>query len=325
MISRSPHTQKGLALITAMLVVAIVATIATYVSLGQQVWLRQVQNLSDRGQADSMRHATLDWIAIVLLRDAKNSKIDSLDEIWAKTFPPLPFEGGTISVAISDAQARFNLNNLVRNGQPSVPDIGVFQQLLRLRKLDPTLAEAVVDWLDPDNQTRPGGAEDTEYLAMSPPYRTANQALTSVDELRLIKGFDADAVEKLRPYVIALPEPTAINVNTASEVVLAALFPSAPPSLAEQVVQVRTSQPFTDIERVKQIMMPGQQSAQQKVVLDVKTAYFLVQIEIGYGRWRRSTLASIHRAADGKTARVLWHHPQYPPLPRDDESTDRQG
>ncbi len=324
MTPRFGHSQKGLALITAMLVVAIVVTIAAYLSLGQQVWLRQVQNLFDRSQADSMRHATLDWVGVLLARDAKNNQTDNLGETWAKSFPSLPFEGGTISVAISDAQARFNLNNLVRNGQPSTADIGVFQQLLRLRGLDPTLTEAVVDWLDPDSQTRPGGAEDVEYLATSHPYRTANQALASVDELRLIKGFDADAVEKLRPYVIAIPDPTAINVNTAPDVVLAALFPGASLALAQQVVQARETQPFTDTQRVKQILNPGQQPPQQ-VILDVKTSYFLVQLEIGYGRWRRSTLALINRPVDGKTARVLWHHPLYPKLPRDDEDTKDKG
>ena len=76
-------TQRGLALITAMLVVAIVATIAAYLSLGQQVWLRQVQNLFDRNQADSMRHAALHWIGTLLARDAKENQTDHLGETWA--------------------------------------------------------------------------------------------------------------------------------------------------------------------------------------------------------------------------------------------------
>ncbi len=317
------HRQRGLALITAMLVVAIVATIAAFLSLGQQVWLRQVQNLFDRSQADSMRHASLDWIAMLLARDAKDNKTDHLGELWAKSFPPLPFEGGTITVSISDAQARFNLNNLVRGGQPSAPDIGVFQQLLRLLALEPALTDALIDWLDPDSQTRPGGAEDTEYLSGQHPYRSANQLLTSVDELRLVKGFDAKIIEKLRPHVVALPVQTTINANTASDIVLAALFPNMSLPVAQQIVQARENQPFTDNAQVLQRLPPNQNPPQAGY--GVATSYFLVQVEIGYGRWRRTTLALIERPAGGNAPRVLWHHPQYPKLPSDDEAIKDKG
>jgi general secretion pathway protein K len=314
----SRHPQRGLALITAVLVMAIVATISTYLMFGQQVWWRQVENLFDRHRAESMRHAGLEWIAVLLARDAKNNKTDHLGEEWAKTLPPLPFEGGVMKAVISDAQARFNLNGLVRNGQPSAGDIGVFRRLLAALELDPALAEAVVDWIDPDSLTRPGGAEDTEYLSLPVPYRAANQPLTSVDELRLIKGFDAKAVEALRPHVVALPEPTAINANTASEIVLAALFPNLPPAGAQQIVAARDRQPFSDGAEISNHVPAGTGASQ--VTPSASTFYFLVQLDILYGRSHRSTLALIHRTADGKAPRVLWHHPLYPKLPSADDS-----
>ena len=223
-----PSRQRGLALITAMLVVAIAATAAAYLSLDQQIWLRQAQNISDRAQAEVVRAGAEEWAITILDKDAKNSSIDDPTENWAKPLPPLPVEGGQIMGRISDAQARFNLNNLVRNNGPSAPDIGTFQHLLQSLALEPNLTDAVIDWIDPDSNPTPNGAEDIDYLQLKIPYRAANQPMQSVDELRLVRGFTPDIVEKLRPWITVLPQPTEINVNTAPKEVLAALFGAFP-------------------------------------------------------------------------------------------------
>ena len=296
--------QRGLALITAVLVVAIVATVAAYLAIGQQVWLRQTQNLADRAQSESLRQAALDWIALLLTRDAEQNKVDDLGELWAKQLPPLPAEGGMIAVTISDAQGRFNLNNLLRNGNPSAPDIGVFQRLLTALGLDPTLTDAVIDWMDANSDRLPGGAEDVDYLALPHPYRAANQPLTSVDELRLVRGFTPDIVEKLRPYVTVLPEATSININTAVDKVMAALFTNLPASALQPLMQNRVNQPFTDPSQLMQRLPPGQAAPQ--ATYGVTTSYFLVTLDVRVGGLQRRTEALIYRPY-GKPATLLWH------------------
>ena len=151
--------QQGLALITAMLVVAIAATVAVYVSLDQQVWLRQAQNLSDREQAEVVRAAAEEWAIIILDKDAKDSTNDNLDENWHKPLPVIPVEGGQITGRIDDAQGRFNINNLVLRNNAA--DIRVFRNLLTSQSINPDLINAVMDWMDSDSDTRsPDGAED---------------------------------------------------------------------------------------------------------------------------------------------------------------------
>ena len=312
--------QGGLALITAMLVVAIVATIAAYLSLGQQVWLRQVQNLVDRSQANSMRHAALDFIGALLLRQDTNN-IDHLGEIWATGLPPLPYEGGVITAQITDAQSFFNLNSIVRNNAASVPDRDVFKRLLQSLKLSPDLSEALIDWIDNNQQTIASGAEDVEYLASTRPYRTADQTLTSVDELRLIKGFEPEIVEQLRPFVTVLPQATAINVNTAQEKVLEALF-NLPAGAAKALVDTRKTKPFDDQAELQNALPPGQQI--QPSLIDYKTSYFQVTLSVQYGRWQRTTVGLINRQAGGQqpgqgSSKVLWHQPLYPKLPTNGE------
>lgn len=304
------HHQQGLALITAVLVVAIVATVATTLALGEQVWFRQVQNITNRAQAESLRQGALNYAAILLTRDGKDNKTDHLGELWAKPLPPLPVEDGMIAFAVSDAQGRFNLNNLVQKGAPSDADIKMFQRLLTSQNIDPGLSEALSDWLDPDSTVSQGGAEDIDYLSLPQPYRSANQPLQSVDELRLVKGFSAKYVEKLRPYVTALPVPTTINVNTAPDQVLAALFTNLPAAALQTVLDSRISLPFADTAQFI-ARLPAGTPAPPASLYGINTGYFLVTIDIRYGRLQRRTEALIERAS-GKPATVLWH--RLPPL-----------
>jgi general secretion pathway protein K len=299
------HNQQGLALITAVLVVAIVATVATTLALGEQVWFRQAQNMANRAQAESLRQGALNYAAILLARDTNQT--DHLGEPWAQPLPPLPVEDGMLAFTVQDAQGRFNLNNLLQsNGTVSVDNIAIFQRLLIALGLDPGLSGALRDWLDSnDTVDSSGGAEDIEYLSLPQPYRTAKQPLQSVDELRLVKGFTAKTVERLRPYVTALPVSTKVNINTAPDQVLAALT-NLPASALKPVLDSRVSQPFTDCTQLN-----GRAGATAPATLcDIKTGYFLVTIDIRYGRLQRLTEALIGRAS-GK-ATVLWH--RLPPL-----------
>ena len=301
------NRQRGLALITAVLIVAIIAGVATTLGLGQQVWLRQTENLIERAQADSLRHSALDWVALLLERDGKNNQVDDLSEPWAKQLPPLPAEGGFIVVSVRDAQGLFNLNNLIQNGKESTNDIAMFRELLTAAGIDPgqieALINALLDWLDENGDTRPGGAEDVDYLALPAPYRTANQPLASVDELRLVKGFTPAVVEKLRPYVTVLPGPSKLNVNTAVEPVLAAMFPNLPASALQTLLKNRETQPFKDPGELLKQLPPGTPPPQ--VPYGINTNHFLVNISIRIGRLDRRSEALISRPTGGAAA-VLW-------------------
>jgi general secretion pathway protein K len=299
----SLRQQRGVAIVTALLIVAIIATATAFLAFGQQLWLRQAQNLADRAQADGVRSGALQWAAVILMLNAKDNTTDDLTQPWAQPLPPLPAEGGALTGKIIDAQGRFNLNNVVRQGKPSTEDIALLQRLLQSQGLPVTLADAVVDWIDADSQARPNGAEDIDYLSMDPPYRAANQPLQSVGELRMIKGFDADAVNKLRPYVSALPAETAINVNTAPAPVLGAMFAEISPAELSDLVAKRGDQPFKDVEDFKK-RVPTDLGL-PKVPYDVKSSYFEVDVITLFGRLQRHSLALLQRPVNGPVT-VLW-------------------
>ena len=295
--------QSGLALITVMLVVAIVATIATFLSLNQQIWIRQAENIRTAAQAEAVRQGAGDAAGALLDEDAKSNKVDSLAEPWARILPPFAFRDGSVSIAIEDAQGRFNINNLLKDGKPSTDDIGVYTRLLAYRGLDRGLVDVLIDWMDSDTRTRPGGAEDVDYLSNNPPYRTANQALVDINELRRIRGYTPKVMAALSDLLIALPERTAINANTARPEVLGALFTSMDLDAAKNLARDLANSPLRSAGDLGK-RAPGQTLS--KAATTVNSAYFLVSVRPDLGRYHQVTVTLLHRPGGSKPSEPLW-------------------
>ena len=217
------YKQKGVALITVMLILALATILAVSMSSRQQLDIHRTANILNFEQAYQYVLGAESWTKQILKRDLEDNKIDSLDDDWAKALPPLPIEGGQMTGQVEDLQARFNLNNLVKDGKPNKLYIERFKRLLRNIELNEDIAVVIVDWVDMNVETGFSGAEDNEYLNSTPAYRTANQPMDDVSELLLIKGVDFEAYEKLRPFVCVLKSETEINVNTASAEVLSSI------------------------------------------------------------------------------------------------------
>jgi general secretion pathway protein K len=191
----------------------------------------------------------------------------------------LPVDRALVSGNISDEQGKFNLNNLVNAAsQRSDADFAVFQRLLASLDLQPQLAEAVLDWIDADSDLAGNaGAEDSYYLALDRPYRAANVPLAQVEELYRVRGFNAAAVEKLRPYVTAVDRGTRVNVNTATPAVLAAVFgPGVAEERIAQLVAQRKSKPLRSSADVSAIV--GSAGNAGLAFIDVKSSFFRAQV-----------------------------------------------
>ncbi|WP_297527169.1 type II secretion system minor pseudopilin GspK [Thiohalobacter sp.] len=241
--------QSGVALLTALLVVALATLAAVAMATRQHYDVRRTANQLDADQAAAYAAGVEDWARVLLRRDLEDGPVDHLDEDWARELPPLAVTGGQIAGRIEDLEGRFNLNNLLTtDGAPDERAVARFRRLLELLELDPALANAVLDWMDADLETRfPGGAEDDRYSTREPPYRAANAPFASVSELRLVEGFDAEAVRRLRPYLSALPGRASVNVNTAPPLLLQALFPDLSAADAEALVDARSDKPFDTV------------------------------------------------------------------------------
>jgi len=239
---QSGRSQRGVALLTAVLATALAATIAyAMVVSGEQATLR-AEAANRSAQARLLARGLEDYALAGLLRDLESSPgLDHLNERWASMIPPLPYERGQIRARAEDLDGRFNINQLARpDGSIDVAMQNVFVRLLESQGLDRKLAAAVKDWIDADNMPELGGAEDLDYLRGSPSYRAPNRPLLDPIELRGVQGLDELGLRKLLPYLSALPRNLndggvqVINVNTASWPVLAAIAPELPQSKLEQ-------------------------------------------------------------------------------------------
>jgi general secretion pathway protein K len=207
---------RGAAILAAILVVAIAATAAAGLLYSQSLWLQESTLSADAAQSRMAARAGIAWAAAVLRQDALTSPIDHLHEPWATPLPATEVEGARIEGVIRDLQGRYNLNNLVRAGISQPQELARYKRLLSALELPPALAQTLADWMDVDAEPNgEDGAEDAHYLALANAYRTSGQPLAELNELLRVKGYTHNVVFALRPYVSALPSPSAINVNTA--------------------------------------------------------------------------------------------------------------
>lgn len=300
-------SQSGVALITALLVTAIVVVIAVSMASRQQLDIRRSANVLEGDQAYLFALGVESWALAVLAQDGRDNKSDNLGEAWATMLPPIDVEGGKVAGRLEDMQARFNLNSLVNGGTPSRSNMLRFERLLRALQLDPVLAQAVVDWIDPDSERISlDGAEDADYLLRTPPYRAANAPLASVSELRLIKGFTAEAVTRLAPFVAALPTHIVnININTARPEVLMVLADNLSKTDAEGMVRDRGLKGYPNIQQFTDSPMVKSRNIRQEGT-SVSSDYFLLDAAAQYGRGQTQLYSLIERiTTDGKVRVVM--------------------
>lgn len=292
--------QRGVAVLTAMLVVAIGTIIAVNLMWETTLDLRRTESALAADQGLMYMQGAEAWAADILRQDQVDSpNSDNLSEQWATELPPLPVDGGTIVGKLEDLQGRFNLNNLIKpDGSQNDLARRQLERLLGLLNLDPGLAGAVVDWLDPDTEVRfPTGGEDVTYAGADPPYRTANSMITSPSELMAITGFDRDTYAQLAPYVTALPIGTKLNVNTASAVVIASLSDDIDLPTAESLVEQRNNADFPDIDAT----FEGLVEPQVLKTIDGVSEHFLLTATVTLGTNQLTMRSVLQRDASGIT------------------------
>jgi general secretion pathway protein K len=303
---RVPVASRGAALITALLVVAMATTIATALIWRLDMWMRQVDTQRDLIQARLLAVAGISWARAVLAYDARTSSYDSASEIWGTKVPMMPAEGGEVGGEMADEQGKWNLNNIWNGVGVNQGEVAVFQRLLQLLQLSPDLAITLADWIDGPKDATPDGAEDAYYLQLTPPYRCANRQLTDVDNLLKVRGFTADIVERLRPYVSALPGYNRVNVNTASAIVIAAELPGVSVAAATQIVANRDRIPFKDMSDFRnRLPNPEAVSGEDGARVDTGSSYFSVNIRARFGHADVTYAALLHRL-QGDWPAVVW-------------------
>lgn len=318
--ARSWSHENGVALITVLLIVFLATIAATALASVQQLAARRSTLLLHQMQARQYLLGAEQWAAVILRRDRESTPTDHPMEDWAAVPPALPVEGGSLSGRIEDLQGRFNLNNLLSQPRRDPNRVGgavqantadginpgklkALGRLLELLDMDADIAQAIADWIDADQTTRfPNGAEDSQYTDRDPAYLTADRPLSSLSELRLIRGIDQASYEKLAPHVCALPlsaedaHATPLNVNTTSALVLAAAA-NLELARAADIVAERPARGYSTVEEALVEAKRGNRALAEDD-FSVSSRYFLVRAEVRVGS-ARARLSSVLQRPDG--------------------------
>ena len=294
---------RGVALITAMLITALASIVAANLAWDNALDVRRTMNLLNQEQAVQVALGAESWVSVILRQDLSDSETDHLGESWAIALPSLLIDGGDVTGSIEDLQGRFNVNNLIdESGQVVTRTLQHFQRLLIALNLDPRFAGIAADWIDDNIEPIfPDGAEDVTYTGIIPPYRSANQSLTSASELAALEGMDRQSFNVLRPHITALPGRTHINVNTATEAVLQSLDENISATDVERLLAERENVGFDYMQNTfSSLVTPDVLNT-----LDESSNYFRLKVVVRIDTVRVTLYSVLQRGPKGTITPIL--------------------
>jgi general secretion pathway protein K len=283
---------RGVALILALVVVAIAASVAARMEWQRAVAYAATRHLLTSQQAVLYALSGETFVGKLLETMPSQGPVD-LRQPWAEGLPPLPLPHGHIAARVIDLEGRFNLNNLVTpQGAIDPTQIAVFMRLLAELGLPTDLATNVADWMIPPGPS--GDAQSAIYESREPPYRPAQEPMTSVSELLLVAGFTRADYLRLRPYVTALPNGVPLNVNTAPGPVLDALAANIPAENLRNTELAQAQGGFTTTSAFTNTL-----GVEPTIPLGVTSNYFRVDLRVHFAGARVRLRCVLYHSPEG--------------------------
>jgi general secretion pathway protein K len=302
--------QKGAALLIAMLTVAIVATFSSAALWYQWRAYEVEKSERQRLQVEWMLTGALDWSKLILREDARTGLVDHMGEPWAlvleesrlSTFLAADKNNTAVSLEetldaflsgnIVDAQRSLNVNNLIRDGKISEIDKASFKKLFIELKINPLELDVLCDNL-------------LASATAKPEFETFDEVKLRPQRARQLNwlGLNLTTIQKLEPFITLLPNPTTVNVNTASAEVLYATIPKLDMPTARQVIKMRENQPFENLNQLIEAFKLGNNMINDQSH-SVGSNYFFV---IGRMRIEQTTIEEVTLISrKGRNAQTIW-------------------
>lgn len=306
--------QKGIALITILVMVALATILAATIAQRQKFTAENTAYLMRQNQSLWYAKSAETFFSELLVEDAENAgDVDYLQENWAKPMPAFPVEDGYVTGQLYDESGKFNLNSLVDDsGQVNVAAKEWFERLLMNAGLNAQLSEAVIDWQDVDNEALgPMGAEESYYRGLRNAYLPANSKFHAVEELKMVRGFEGEKYLQIAPYVSAIAVQDAkVNINTAPAIVMASLAESLDVKTVEAVLEQRQQnmEHFSNVDELWSLEPFSQAKNENQTALNallgVKSSYFQAKIEVMLSERKRQFQTYLLR--EDKKVHVLY-------------------
>ncbi len=297
--------QKGIALITILVMVALATILAATIAKRQAATAESTAYLMRQNQSLMYAKSAEAFFSELLVDDAENAaEVDHLNETWAQPMPAFPVEDGYVSGILQDESGKFNLNSLITaEGAVNENAKAWFELILKHAGLPEQLSEAVIDWQDEDEMpSGPMGAESNYYQGLPNGSLPPNTKFHSVEELKLVRGFEENKYKLIAPYLSAAPvEDSTVNINTASAFLLASMDEKLDVNAVQQLLDHRqanleyfsnvadlwTLEPFTQVDAAKHNLFNN--------LLGVQSNHFKARIEVMLSERKRQFSSDLVR------------------------------
>lgn len=306
---RQTHRERGAAVISALIIVAIVAALTTSLFQRQTASTRLVENELARVQARWLLVGGMDWARLMLKEHSRRESTTRGDQVWATPILDTRIERpddervAVFSGRIQDEQGKFNLYNLVNRGVPVLEQEQILRRILVALKLPDSLGARIIDLMAASHP--PTAAADTPGAMPAATAPARAPLARGIDDVAAQLGVDETVRAELRRCLTVLPVATNINVNTAPPEVLTAIAPGLSLAQARSMAGER--------DRGNWFMHNGD-FANRLTAAGVKapapavttaSAWFMAQGTVVYERARVSLQALI-RSAQPASPETIW-------------------
>ena len=331
----------GAALITVLIMTTIVMALITNITVQNLRVITRLNNKKVLQQSYTAMRSAIDFGRAGLATSGTTSQIDTLNDIWAQPIPSTKFIGDLlISGYVIDEQSKFNINDLVSNGQINPIVLAQFNQLLNSLNIPVALGNNIAFYMaSPQFE-----GDISQYTSANPAYRPAGKPLVDLSELLLVNGMSPDWIYKLQDYVTAIPVPIynlalqesaaaqnqssnptatppaiqgtiAVNVNTASAQVISAKS-GIPLPIAQRMTAIRDTTPFQSQQDITTflgsngiILSQGDGNQISVSMLSTASDYFTIHAQINQGDYEFAMVAMVYRGnRNGTWPTILWQH-----------------
>ncbi len=307
--------ERGIALLLTLLVLTLLTALILEFDAEARREYRDAAAFRDNFKATVLARASVQAARGVLqqdfLKDKQTGQIfDALTDLWAFPITNYAIGDGLLNAKIEDERGKLNLNDLAVSGNPIAKKatIGRFKRLFAFVQISPDLVDAIVDWVDQDDQPEPSGAENLYYQTLRPSYRAANAQLQTFLELRLIKGVTPEILAKLSKLVTVYESAgdSMVNMNTADAFVIQALHEDITQGIAADIVQARPfkNNKVDDLDRVSSFEAIGKTIRQ---LYDIKSDLFLARMTVRVNEVTRNAVVILRRDPSNGTSSVQYY------------------
>ena len=311
MVTMRRSNERGVAILAVLLGIALMTLIVVDFAMTSGLGFVSAANQANELRAGYLARSGISMGLALLAADARSdaqskTPTDTLSDVWAVPFPPMDVEGGNVSLSIVDEARKLPINLMVnQGGAPNQAAIAKMQRLFTILDVNTDLIQGIIQWISPNGANGAGG--DSFYAGLIPPYAPRNGPMPTIADLQMVEGFNQAIFNRVSPFLTVMPE-TAVNANTASPQVLAALEPqwTEDQKVVQQIVEARTIRPFTQPTDIMNLLGT---SAPPTLAHDVtmRSQFFTVVGTGTYAGARRIITATFHRETSGIGTLAAWH------------------